>query len=76
MMNVTFIFGVKKGGDRAAFELKNYIFQMSQNEKNPILLETSVKRNKLIYERYGFYVYHEWIDSGDGHFVVYETRCK
>lgn len=59
-------FGVQKGGDRAGFELKNYLFQLSQNKQLPILLETSVERNKEIYERFGFHVYHVWQDSGGG----------
>ena len=59
-------FGVQKGADQAGFELKNQIFILSKKEQLPILLETSVLRNKVIYERYGFKVYHEWNDSGDG----------
>ena len=59
-------FGVQKDADKAGFELKNYLFQLSEKEQLPILLETSVERNKLIYERYGFKVYHVWPDSGDG----------
>lgn len=56
-------FGVESGGGDAAFELKNKIFNLSFNENLPILLETSVPRNRSIYERYGFQVYHEWVDE-------------
>ena len=65
---------MKKGGDRAGFELKNHIFQYSKQEQLPILLETSVERNKDIYERYGFYVYHEWMDSGGGQSLWFMRR--
>ena len=58
--------GVKKGGGDAGFEMKDYLFELSKKEEAPIILETSVERNKLIYERYGFKVYHEWADSGGG----------
>jgi len=67
-------FGVTKGGNRAAFELKNNIFDYSHKEQLPLLLETSVQRNKDIYERYGFYVYHEWKDSGGGHTLWFMMR--
>lgn len=56
-------FGVEKGGGQAAFELADKIIENSKREGLPILLETSVARNKVIYERYGFKVYHEWIDE-------------
>ncbi len=58
--------GVEKGGGQAGFEMKDYLFQLSKDIQLPIILETSVKRNKYIYERYGFRVYHEWSDSGGG----------
>lgn len=67
-------FGVKKEAGQSGFELKNIIFQLSQYEKLPILLETSVKRNKVIYERFGFYVYHQWQDSGDGKILWFMMR--
>jgi len=67
-------FGVKKGGDRAGFELKNYMFDYSKKEQLPILLETSVQRNKEIYERYGFHVYHQWMDSGGGNTLWFMKR--
>lgn len=58
--------GVKKGGDKAAFELSNEVFEIARRDNLPILLETSVERNKMIYERYGFEVYHEWDDLNNG----------
>ena len=58
-------FGVEKGGDKAGFELKDYLYQLSADEQLPIVLETSVKRNKVIYERYGFKIYHIWENYSD-----------
>lgn len=58
--------GVEEGGEKAVFELKEFIFRRAQDKNLPILLETSVFRNKQVYERYGFEVYHTWSDSGGG----------
>ena len=66
--------GVQKGGGKAGFEVKDYLFQLSEKEGLPILLETSVERNKVIYERYGFKVYHEWADSGGGKTLWFMMR--
>jgi len=52
--------GVGKG---AAYEIKNFIFNKSKDEKLAIYLETSVEKNKLIYERFGFKTYHTWEDK-------------
>jgi len=53
-------FGVEKGGDQAGFELKDYLYQLSEEEELPIILETSIRRNKVVYQRYGFEIYHTW----------------
>ena len=55
-------FGVNKEGrgNGAAMELKNAILEESKNKNLPIYLETSVEKNKAVYERYGFEVYHTW----------------
>ncbi len=58
--------GVYRDGDGAVYEIKDYIFDWSDREQLPILLETSVPRNRDIYIRYGFEVYHTWDDSGGG----------
>jgi hypothetical protein len=44
----------------AASELKNIIIAKSERQQLPIYLETSNPKNKRVYERYGFKVYHEW----------------
>lgn len=66
--------GVEKGGGQAVYELKEHLFAMSEREQLPILLETSVARNRSVYERYGFEVYHTWNDSGDGKTLWFMMR--
>lgn len=66
--------GVEKNGEGAVYELKNEIYLKADTEQLPIILETSVLRNKTAYERYGFKVYHEWEDSGDGHTLWFMIR--
>lgn len=58
-------FGVKKPGGDAAFEIKQQVFDLAEKTGLPILLETSVWRNVLVYQRYGFEIYHEWVDEGN-----------
>jgi len=67
-------FGVEKGGDKAGFELKDYLYNLSEEEQLPIVLETSVKRNKVIYERYGFKTYHIWDNYSDKHVLWFMIR--
>ncbi len=57
-------YGVKTGdqGKGAALELKNGIFQLSQQLQLPIYAETSVPKNYRVYQRYGFECYHELKD--------------
>ena len=47
----------------AGFELKNAMFAEAKKQQLPIYLETSLSRNRRIYERIGFETYHEWIDE-------------
>ena len=58
--------GVEKGGNKAVYELKNSAFAIAKKEGLPILLETSVMRNVIAYERYGFKTYHTWKDQKNG----------
>ena len=39
-------------------DLMKFIFQLSADQKLPIYLETSLKRNNIIYKRYGFEDYN------------------
>lgn len=54
----------QKGGN-SVYDLKQGIFKRSEEQNLPILIETSVERNKNVYERFGFYVYHTWQPSKD-----------
>ncbi len=58
-------FGVKRQGQgtAAAFDLQRRIFELSDQKKLPIVLETSVPKNKKVYERFGFDTYHTWHDD-------------
>ncbi|UKN03500.1 hypothetical protein K6119_08230 [Paracrocinitomix mangrovi] len=49
--------GIGKGG---AQEIAKGIEQLSIEKQLPIYLETSVPKNKRVYERFGFETYHEW----------------
>lgn len=51
-------------GNGAAKELKESIFALAREKGLPIYLETSVFKNKKVYERYGFEVYHLWDEPG------------
>ncbi|WP_424961400.1 hypothetical protein [Ekhidna sp.] len=53
-----------KGGD-GVYDLKKGIFHLSKEQHLPILVETSVERNKNVYEQFGFHVYHIWKQSPD-----------
>lgn len=52
----------KGKGGIAIRELKEHLFAESSIKNLPIYLETSVPKNKRVYERYGFETYHEWKD--------------
>ena len=52
-------------GTNNARDMMKFIFDMSLEQKLPIYLETSLKRNSVIYKRYGFEEYN-----------VYETEQK
>jgi len=53
-------YGVVKGGDHAARELGDAVFEEARKLQLPIYLETAMERNKLVYERYGFETYHHY----------------
>lgn len=58
-------FGAVKGNEKASYELMKEIFSNSAEMKLPIVAETSVEKNKRVYERFGFEVYHTF-DDGEG----------
>ena len=44
---------------------KNAVFRQAIKENIPIYLETAVRRNKQVYERYGFKTYHYWEEKDE-----------
>lgn len=58
---------------KAARELKEHILNLSSKSSLPIYLETSVEKNRRVYQRFGFEVYHQWV-SDDNETVVYFMR--
>lgn len=61
-------------GKGAAKELKDVLFQESENKQLPIYLETSVLKNKKVYERFGFEAYHSWQMNGEGPVIWFMRR--
>lgn len=55
-------YGVEPGfnGNGDARELKQGIFQLADRKQLPIYLETSIDKNRIVYKRYGFELYHTW----------------
>jgi len=58
-------YGVRNSarGKGAAIELKNFIFDEADKMNLPIFLETSMTKNLIAYERYGFETFHEWEEN-------------
>lgn len=44
-------------GHGVIFELRNQLFQFQQEKKLPILIETTIEKNKRVYERIGFRIH-------------------
>lgn len=61
-------FGVSDAGkgQGAAYELQKAVFAEAEKESLPIYLETSIAKNKRVYERFGFEVYHTWDYKSEG----------
>lgn len=55
-------------------DLRNSIFNWAEKEKLPILLETSVSKNKRVYERFGFETYFTWSPETDDDYDLYFMR--
>lgn len=50
---------------KSILEIKKAIFEESKHKKLPIYIETSVEKNKRVYQRYGFEVYYK-VKLGEG----------
>ena len=51
-------------GKGAIFELRDALFLFQQEKQLPILIETTIEKNKRVYERIGFRVHEERVVSG------------
>lgn len=58
----------------AARELKEQILQLSDSIHLPIYLETSVEKNRRVYQRYGFEVYHQWVADNKNTTIYFMRR--
>ena len=59
-------------------ELRDQIYEKAHKEQLSIYTETSIRRNMIVYRRYGFDVCHEWImpDKSTLWFMHYDTKKK
>ena len=55
--------GVLKDGANAGFELNKELINIARKENTPIYLETTLERNKKIYERIGYVTFDSWKDD-------------
>ena len=54
---------VLQDGDNAAFEMNKELLDIAKKDNTPIYLETSLERNKIVYERAGYKTFDYWIDE-------------
>ncbi|MDB4335058.1 hypothetical protein OAA06_01730 [bacterium] len=68
--------GVKSDGigKSAVRELRDSVYKESHLKKLPIYLETSVEKNRVVYERFGFEVYHAWDNTKEGNTIWFMKR--
>ena len=59
-------------------ELRNQIYTEAHKKQLSIYTETAIRKNMIVYRRYGFDIYHEWImpDSTSMWFLHYDTKKK
>lgn len=59
-------------------ELRDYVYRDAHEKQLPIYAETSIRKNKIVYQRYGFDIYHEWTmpDGSTMWFMRYDTKNK
>lgn len=69
------------GMDAATFsmaELRDELYSKAHDLQMPIFSETSIRKNMIVYRRYGFEIYHEWTmpDGSTMWFLKYNTIEK
>lgn len=50
----------KGKGQGGPYSLQKGIYELSEKNQLPIYLETTIRKNKVVYERFGFEIYHTW----------------
>ncbi len=69
-LNFWFLGVLPKTDIKSVLEIKSAIFEQSKQKTLPIYIETSVEKNRRVYERYGFEVYHKHhLGSGNLYFL-------
>lgn len=58
-LNFWFLGVLPQTNIKSVLEIKRAVFKESQMKGLPIYIETSVEKNKRVYQRYGFEVYHK-----------------
>lgn len=59
---------------QSARDLGFSVYKMAKDKKLPILAETTMRQNKIIYERYGFHLFEEWTNPENGLHVWFLKR--
>ncbi|MGB0895732.1 MAG: hypothetical protein ACPGU9_02325 [Flavobacteriaceae bacterium] len=59
-------------------ELRDQVYTDAHERQLPIYTETSIRKNMIVYRRYGFDIYHEWTmpDGSTMWFLKYDTVNK
>lgn len=59
-------------------ELRDDVYNDAHDRQLPIFTETSIRKNMIVYRRYGFDIYHEWTmpDGSTMWFLKYDTLKK
>jgi hypothetical protein len=70
-----------RGMDTASFsmgELRDKVYNDTHEKQLPMYSETSIRKNMIVYRRYGFDIYHEWKmpDGTTMWFLKYDTLSK
>ncbi|PKP02398.1 MAG: hypothetical protein CVU11_12140 [Bacteroidetes bacterium HGW-Bacteroidetes-6] len=58
----------------AASELKDTVLELSDKQGLPIYLETSIEKNRRVYERFGFEIFDTWHEEDQGVLVYFMRR--
>lgn len=59
-------------------DMRDAVYTDAHEKQLPIYAETSIRKNMIVYRRYGFDIYHEWTmpDGSTMWFLHYDTKKK